>query len=46
MREITADEAPELRECLESLAAHHNAVSTNFKGDYPSRPYDETLTMF
>lgn len=46
MREITADEAPALRECLESLAAHHNAVSTNFKGDYPSRRYDDTLAIF
>ena len=46
MREITADETLMLRECLKSLAAHHNAVSVNFSGDYPSCPYDATLAMF
>ena len=42
MREITAADVQKLAPCLQALAAHHNAVSTHFKGDYPSRPIEET----
>lgn len=46
MREITSAEVQGLKECLESLAEHHNEVSTDFGGSYPSRPYEETLELF
>lgn len=46
MREITASEVSKLEECLRALAEHHNAVSANFKGTYPSRPYEITLKRF
>ena len=46
MREITGNEVGKLRECLEALAAHHNRVSVHFKGAYPSRPYEATLSGF
>lgn len=46
MCEIVSTEVPKLRACLESLAEHHNAVSNNFKGKYPSRPYENTLKLF
>ena len=46
MREITENEVGRLRECLEALAAHHNRVSVHFKGAYPSRPYEVTLSGF
>ena len=46
MREITAVETPKLVKCLQALAAYHNEVSTNFKGDYPSRSYEKTLKLF
>lgn len=28
------------------VSEHHNRVSVNFKGSYPSRPYDKTLSLF
>ena len=40
------DEAPRLRACVQALSEHHNRVSVNFKGSYPSRPYDKTLSLF
>lgn len=46
MREIASTEVPKLRACLESLAEHHNTVSNNFRGNYPSRPYENTLKLF
>lgn len=46
LRQITADEAPRLRACVQALFEHHNRVSVNFKGSYPSRPYDKTLSLF
>lgn len=46
MREITTDEVPKLSNCLRALAEYHNEVSTCFKGDYPSRPYESTLKLF
>ncbi len=46
MREITASEVSKLEECLRALAEHHNAVSANFKGTYPSHPYEITLKRF
>ena len=46
MREIAMDEIQKLQECLQALAEYHNAVSVNFKGAYPSRPYEETLKLF
>lgn len=44
VRELMPDEAPRLRNCLEALAAHHNAVSVHFKGSYPGRPIDAAIT--
>lgn len=46
MRELTAAEIPRLRKCLQALAEHHNEVSVNFKGAYPSQPFEETLRSF
>ena len=46
MREIAADEAQRLRACVQALSEHHNEVSVHFKGSYPSRPYDKTLSLF
>lgn len=46
MREITEKEVGGLRECLEALAVHHNRASVHFKGAYPSRPYEATLSGF
>ena len=46
LRQITADEAPRLRACVQALSEPHNRVSVNFKGSYPSRPYDKTLSLF
>ena len=46
LRQITADEAPRLRACVQALSEHHNRVSVNFKGSYPSRSYDKTLSLF
>lgn len=46
MREIAAEEVCGLRTCVQALSEHHNRVSMNFKGSYPSRPCDETLALF
>lgn len=46
IREINQTELPKLLPCLEQLAEHHNQVSVNFKGCYPSKPLGETLIWF
>ncbi len=46
IRTIEASEVFKLNGCLAALAAYHNAVSLHFGGAYPSRPYEQTLTMF
>ena len=46
MKEIEAKEIDKLKNCLQELADHHNRVSINFKGSYPKRPFEETLTQF
>ena len=46
MREITSREVYQLEECLRELAEHHNEVSTNFRGCFPKRPFQETLAIF
>lgn len=46
VREIDASETYKLLECIMHLSEYHNQVSVNFKGHYPSRPYDETLRIF
>jgi len=33
-------------ECIVQLSEYHNQISTNFKGSYPSRPYELTLSVF
>lgn len=35
-----------LEDCIRALSEYHNEVSVNFKGSYPSRPYEQTLKMF
>ena len=44
--EINRSEVPKLSDCLAALAEHHNKVSANFKGAFPLKPYEETLTSF
>lgn len=46
MREIIAAEVRKLDECVRALSEYHNMVSTNFKGSYPTRPYEKTLELF
>jgi len=46
MRTICSDEVWELAECVQELSEYHNQISVNFKGCFPSRPYNETLTIF
>ena len=46
MKELTAGEVYGLEECLKELAEHHNAVSVNFKGCYPKRPFREIMESF
>lgn len=46
IREIHADEIHKLRGCIMQLSEYHNEISLNFKGYYPSRPYEETLHVF
>lgn len=46
MREIDSGEVYQLEECLRSLAEHHNEVSTNFRGYFPKRSYQETMEIF
>ncbi len=44
IREIRAEEAPKLYDCLAALAGHHNAVSEHFSGLYPIKPHDAVLS--
>lgn len=46
MKELAYGEVYRLEECLKELAEHHNAVSLHFRGQYPKRPFRETLEMF
>ena len=46
MRELAFDEVYKLKECLIALAEHHNERSTYFKGQYPKKPFNETLASF
>lgn len=46
IRVMNPDEVGKLKICIEELARYHNTVSTNFKGNYPRRPYDITLEAF
>ncbi len=46
MRELTSGEAYKLSECLKALAEHHNTMSVYFKGQYPKKPYSDTLVSF
>ena len=46
IREIDAGEVNKLLDCVKQLSEYHNQVSVNFKGSFPSRPYDETIRIF
>ncbi len=46
MREIQSNEIEKLYECLKSLTEHHNKVSLNHKGAYPTRPHEIVLNEF
>lgn len=46
IRQIDASETNKLLECITQLSEHHNQVSVNFKGSFPSRPYEETVRIF
>ena len=46
IREIDAGEVNKLLDCIMQLAEYHNQVSVNFKGSFPSRPYEETIRVF
>lgn len=46
LREIETNEVDRLYSLVAALSEHHNQVSVNFKGIYPSRPYEETLKAF
>ena len=46
MRELDSREVYRLKECLAELAEHHNAVSVNFSGCFPRKPFQETLAAF
>ena len=46
MREITAEEASKLYDCIRELSEYHNTESVNFKGIYPLKPYEKTLESF
>lgn len=46
IREIDQSEVCRLLPCIVELSEYHNRVSVNFKGFYPSRPYEETLKAF
>lgn len=46
IREIDASDVNRLMECIVQLSEYHNQISTNFKGSYPSRPYELTLSVF
>lgn len=46
IREIEVNEINKLLDCIMQLSEYHNTISVNFKGSYPSRPYNETLNVF
>lgn len=46
VREINENEVTNLFMCVSQLSEYHNQVSENFKGFYPSKPYEETLENF
>lgn len=46
MRELSSGEVYRLEECLTELAEHHNAVSVNFSGCFPQKPFQETMAAF
>lgn len=46
IRQITAEEIPELYNCVKALSEYHNEVSLYHKGSYPTKPYEETLEKF
>lgn len=46
IREIKSNEINKLLGCIIQLSEYHNKISVNFKGSYPSRPYNETLNVF
>lgn len=46
IREIHESEIQKLFPHVAALSEYHNQVSTNFKGAYPSRPYESTLETF
>ncbi len=46
MKEIGSEETSRLNNCLTELSKHHNKVSVNFKGCYPTKPFKETLIRF
>ncbi len=46
MREIQSNEIEKLYECLEALTEHHNKVSLNHKGTYPTLPHEVVLNEF
>ncbi len=46
VKEIDEKEITRLLDCITQLSEYHNKVSVNFKGSYPSRPYNDTLNIF
>lgn len=46
IREIEVSEIYKLLECITQLSEYHNKISINFKGSFPSKPYNESLNMF
>ncbi|MBQ3842039.1 MAG: GNAT family N-acetyltransferase [Ruminiclostridium sp.] len=46
MRELASGEVYMLEECLRELAEHHNSVSVYFRGQYPKKPFGDTLASF
>lgn len=46
IQEIKVNEVNKLLDCIMQLSEYHNTISVNFKGSYPSRPYNQTLDLF
>ena len=46
MRKLAYEDVYRLEECLRELAGHHNGVSVHFRGQYPKKPFAETLASF
>ena len=46
VKEIGIKEVGKLYKCVKALSEYHNVASVNFKGSYPSRPYEATLESF